>query len=259
MTDFLDTLARDAQETIDNGYYTNIEPIVETKLSLRKQIENCIGNAVITEIKAASPSIGTLRGNINAEKVASAMQQGGAVAISVLTEPKHFNGSLDRLSKTREAVKTPILMKDFFLSPKQIDAAAGLGANAILLIQALYDREYGELGLDEMISYAHSKNLEVLLETRTEQEFASALKSEADLIGINNRNLSTLKIDLKTTENILKKMGADGKIVVSESGIQTPDDLLFLRKCGASAFLIGSSIMLTDNVELKVKEFVNAK
>jgi len=259
MTDFLDTLARDAQETIDNGYYTNIEPAVETKLSLRKQIENCIGNAVITEIKAASPSIGTLRGNINAKKVAYAMQQGGAVAISVLTEPKHFSGSLDRLSKTREAVKIPILMKDFFLSPKQIDAAAGLGANAILLIQALYDREYGELGLDEMVSYAHSKNLEVLLETRAEQEFASALKSEADLIGINNRNLSTLKIDLKTTENILKKMGADGRIIVSESGIQTPDDLLFLRKCGASAFLIGSSIMLTDNVELKVKEFVNSK
>ena len=123
-----------------------------------------------------------------------------------------------------------------------------MGANAILLIQALYDRVYGELEIDKMISYAHSKNLEVLLETHTEQEFESALQSKADLIGINNRNLSTLKIDLKTTEKILKKMGADGKIVVSESGIQTPDDLLFLRKCGASAFLIGSSIMLTDDV-----------
>ena len=113
MTDFLDTLARGAQETINNGYYTNIKPAAETKLSLIKEIENCIGNAVITEIKAKSPSIGTLRGKINAEKVAYAMQQGGAVAISVLTEPKHFNGSLERLSKTREAVKIPILMKIF--------------------------------------------------------------------------------------------------------------------------------------------------
>jgi indole-3-glycerol phosphate synthase len=100
--------------------------------------------------------------------------------------------------------------------------------------------------------------LEVLLETHTEEEFRVAVKTDADLVGINNRNLGTLKIDLNTTKEILKNNNPCGKLVVSESGIKTPADLQFLRGCGASAFLIGSTIMLTENIEEKVKEFVKA-
>jgi indole-3-glycerol phosphate synthase len=109
-----------------------------------------------------------------------------------------------------------------------------------------------------MITKAHSNKLEVLLETHTENEFRLAIDSDADLIGINNRNLGTLKVDLNVTKEILEKNDHDGKIVVSESGIRTIADLRFLRECGADAFLIGSAVMLADNVEEKVKEFVLA-
>ena len=149
-------------------------------------------------------------------------------------------------------------MKDIILSPIQIYAASKLGANAVLLIQALFDRGYCEKSLNEMIVGAHVLGLEVLLETHTETEFNHAVKTDADLIGINNRNLATLKIDLNVTKEILTKNNPNGKIVVSESGINTPADICFLRECGAHAFLIGSAIMLTDNIEEKVKEFVEA-
>ena len=149
-------------------------------------------------------------------------------------------------------------MKDIILSPIQIFAASKLGANAILLIQAIFDRGYSEKSLNEMIEGAHQLGLEVLLETHTEEEFRLAIETNADLIGINNRNLGTLKIDLNTTKEILKNNNSYGKVIVSESGIKNPKDLRFLRECGAKAFLIGSSIMLTENIEEKVREFVEA-
>jgi indole-3-glycerol phosphate synthase len=200
-----------------------------------------------------------IRSNVDSGEVAKAMQDGGAVALSVLTEPKQFNGSLEALAAAREAVKLPILMKDIILSPIQIHAASKMGANAVLLIKALFDRGYCEKTLEEMIAGAHVLGLEVLLETHTEAEFLSAVKTGADLVGINNRNLGTLKVDLNVTKKILSKNDADGKLVISESGIKTPADIRFLRESGACAFLIGSAIMSTGDVEAKVREFVNAK
>ena len=213
---------------------------------------------MITEIKAASPSLGTIRTQVNPKEIAQAMEKGGAVGISVLTEPKHFHGSLSTLIQAREATKLPILMKDIILVADQIEVAAQIGANAVLLIQALFDKGCSEMSVDKTIAFAHSKGLEVLLETHTEEEFRFAVETEADLIGINNRNLGTLKIDLNTTKEILKRNDKRGKVIISESGIKTPADLQFLRGCGASAFLIGSAIMLTENIEEKVKEFVKA-
>jgi len=259
MSDFLDVLAHDAKETIDSGYYQKLKPAAGVHASLRKAILQCKTNPVITEIKAASPSIGTIRRNFNPSEVAKAMEKGGAVGISVLTEPKHFNGSLQALTEARGAVKLPILMKDIILNPIQVEAASQIGADAILLIEALFERGYSKTGIDEMIAFAHGKGLEVLLETHTEAEFLSAAETDADLIGINNRNLATLKIDLSTTQKILQKNNLKDLIIISESGINTPADLKFLCGCGASAFLIGSAIMLTDNIEEKVKEFVKSK
>jgi indole-3-glycerol phosphate synthase len=149
-------------------------------------------------------------------------------------------------------------MKDIILSPVQLEAASKVGANATLLIQALFEKGYCECSINEMIAEAHSNKLEVLLETHTENEFRLAIDSDADLIGINNRNLGTLRVDLNVTKEILEKNDHDGKIVVSESGIRTIADLRFLRASGADAFLIGSAVMLADNVEEKVKEFVLA-
>jgi indole-3-glycerol phosphate synthase len=258
MSDFLDTLAMDAAKTIDSGYYKTSLSAKQSKVSLKKAILECKTNPVITEIKSASPSIGTIRNQVNPKEFAQTMEKGGAVGISVLTEPKHFNGSLKTFMEARESVRLPLLMKDIVIIPEQIEAASLIGANAVLLIEALFDKGYCEMSVDKMITFAHGKGLEVLLETHTEKEFQSAVETNADLIGINNRNLATLKIDLNTTKEILNGNSSRGKIVVSESGIKTKADLQFLRECGANAFLIGSSIMLTENIEDKVKEFVEA-
>ena len=186
------------------------------------------------------------------------MERGGAIGVSVLTEPKHFNGSQKNLIETRKAVKLPILMKDIIVSRTQLEAASRIGANAALLIQALFDRGHCECSLEEMIAKAHSENLEVLLETHSEDEFRSAVSSDADIVGINNRDLGTLKVNLSVTKRILEKNAVNGKLVVSESGIKTPEDIRFLTACGAKAFLIGSAIMLADDIEKKVEEFVTA-
>jgi len=258
MLDFLDTLAMDAALTVDSEYYQIAATVAQPKVSLKKTIQQCKTNAIITEIKAASPSLGTIRTGFDPRDVAQAMERAGAVGISVLTEPKHFNGSLNNLIEVRQATKLPILMKDIVIVPEQIEAAVQLGANAVLLIQALFDKGYCEMSVDKMIAYAHAKGLEVLLETHTAEEFRKAKETDAELVGINNRNLGTLKIDLDTTKEILQEHPKASKMVISESGIKSGVDLQFLRECGADAFLIGSSIMSNENVELKVKEFVLA-
>ncbi|MBN1245219.1 indole-3-glycerol-phosphate synthase [Candidatus Bathyarchaeota archaeon] len=258
MADFLDTLAQSAKATIDSGYYEALAEAATSHVSLKKAILEAKNAPVITEIKAASPSAGTIRENVEARSIAESMEKGGAVGISVLTEPKHFNGSLRSLVEARRTVKVPILMKDIILSPVQLEAASKLGANVALLIVALFDRGYCECNLSAMMATAHSKGLEVLLETHTAEEFRVAVSTHADLVGINNRDLATLKVDLGVTKKILERNSAEGKIVVSESGVSTPADLRFLRECGAQAFLVGSAVMLADNIEEKVKEFVSA-
>jgi indole-3-glycerol phosphate synthase len=258
MRDFLDVLARDAKATIAKDYYEHVTEVANEPISLRRAILESQHVPVIAEIKGASPSKGVIRQDFEAEKVALAMARGGATGISILTEPKHFNGSLSNFTKVRKAVKLPLLMKDIVISPMQLDVAARIGANVVLLIQALYDRGYGELGIPEMIEEAHSRGLEVLLEVHDEGEFQRALESDLDLVGINNRDLGTLEVDLNVTKRILRSKGVDGKIVVSESGIYTVADVRFLSGCSAKAFLIGSAIMSADDVEAKVKEFTLA-
>ncbi len=257
MTDFLDTLAKDALDSIDSGYYKHYRTVKPVRASLKAAVLTSKANAVIAEIKAASPSVGTIRSTVDAAATAQAMQRGGAAGLSVLTEPKHFNGSLQALSQARAAVKLPILMKDIVLVQKQIEVASKLGANAILLIEALFDRGYCDVDdVEQAIANAHGYGLEVLLEAHTEAEYLKAVQTKADIVGINNRNLATLQIDLGTTKTILQRHGKHDKTVISESGIKTADDLRYLRSCGADAFLVGSSIMLTEDIESKVREFV---
>jgi len=258
MADFLDVLAQSAKDTINSGYYEALKETITSQISLKEAILKTKNAPVITEIKVASPSAGTIRKNVNASGIAESMEKGGAVGLSVLTEPKNFNGSLRSLVEARKAVKLPILMKDIILSSVQLEAALKAGANVVLLIEALFDRGYCECSIHEMIARSHSEGLEVLLEAHTAEEFRSAVRTHADLVGINNRDLATLKVDLEVTKRILERNDAEGKIVVSESGINTPADLRFLRECGAQAFLVGSAVMLADNVEKKVKEFVSA-
>jgi indole-3-glycerol phosphate synthase len=257
MPDFLEVLAKAAQATVAAGYYENLPRMTPVQVSMREAILNA-KTAVITEVKGASPSKGTIRENFQPEEVAQSMMRGGAVGISVLTEPKHFNGSLENLRRVRSAVGLPILMKDIVVSPIQLDAAAKIGANLVLLIQAVFDRGYCSLELPEMVAKAHSNNLEVLLETHNQHEFRRAVQSDADLVGVNNRNLGTLQVDLNVTKNVLANCPHNGKVVVSESGVNTAADLRFLRECGAQAFLVGSSVMQASDVEAKVRELVDA-
>jgi len=258
MPDYLDTLACDAKETVAEGYYKVTSQSSASSVSLRKAITENKQNAIITEVKAASPSRGTIKADFDPAEIAKIMENGGAIGISVLTEPKHFGGSLDYLAKVKEAVRLPILMKDIIIDPIQIDAASRIGANVVLLIEAIFERGYSELCLNKMITQAHARHLEVLLEVHSEDEYYHAIETDVDLVGINNRDLRTFKVDLHMTERILAKHERCGKVIVSESGVMTPGDLLFLQRCGAQAFLIGSSIMMAKNIEQKVKEFVTA-
>jgi indole-3-glycerol phosphate synthase len=147
-------------------------------------------------------------------------------------------------------------MKDIVVDKTQIDAAEKLGADVVLLIQAIFDKKFAT-DIDEFISYAQKKKLLVLLESHTKEEFINSTKTQADILGINNRNLDTLEIDLGTTQSILKDKG-EKRIIVSESGIESQKNIQFLHKCGADAFLVGSSIMKSKDIKGLVSELVLA-
>lgn len=258
MADFLDILAKNAEKTINEGYYTTQTESKHKPLSLRKSILAFNHAAIITEIKRASPTLGIIRKNLDVESTAEKMKNSGAVAISILTEPKHFMGTINVFIKVRKKVEHPLLMKDIILSRYQIDAASIIGADAILLIKALFDREYCECDIHDMIEYAHSRGIEVLLETHTEDEFSSALETKADLVGINNRDLGTLNVNINTTHRILQKINPEQKVVVSESGIRTPEDIRFLHSSGVKGFLVGTVLMTANDISIKVMELVLA-
>ncbi len=258
MTDFLDILTESARETVKRGYYDVRASATTSNVSLKAAICRCNHAPVIAEIKAESPSKGLLKENMEPDRMAESYSRGGAAGISVLTEPKHFRGSLETLAIVRKSTELPILMKDIIICSKQLETASTLGANAVLLIHALFDRKYCEQGVEDMIEVAHENKLEVLLEAHDEREFQRALASEADLIGINNRNLGTLEINLDVTRRLLEKTDCKGKLIVSESGIESPADIRFLNSCGAKAFLVGTALMKTADAEEKVKELVGA-
>ncbi len=258
MSDFLDVLAGDAITTVISGYYEQLQPAESVSSSLKGAILQSNSAAVIAEVKGASPSKGIIRQDFSPGQVARAMVSGGAVGISVLTEPRHFHGSLNNIIEVRKSVRVPVLMKDIIVSPQQVEAASKLGANAVLLIQTIFDRGYCDFELSEMVAKAHSKGLEVLLEVHCIDEFLRACESGADMLGVNNRNLCTLKVDLNVTREILTARRPSMSVVVSESGIGSVYDVRFLKEAGADAFLIGSSVMSASCVEEKVREFVNA-
>ncbi|MHA1916735.1 MAG: indole-3-glycerol-phosphate synthase [Candidatus Ranarchaeia archaeon] len=257
MPDYLDKLAKTTLETIKEGYYKKVENCTKQKISLRQKILESNKIPIISEIKASSPSKGKIRKIKDPNKLISEMEKGGAIGISILTEPKHFNGKLNTITKVRDKTNIPILMKDFFLTEQQIETAQKIGADAILLIQALFDRGYSTKTVPEMIKIAHEKNLEVLLEIHTEKEYLSATQTKADMIGINNRDLRTLEVNLETTKQILRKYKTQNKVIVSESGFKNKQDILDVKNYGAHCFLIGTTLMESKNIEQTIKKMVN--
>lgn len=211
-------------------------------------------NAIIAEIKRRSPaSYGKIK-EIDLEKAAREMEVGGACAISVLTD-KHFAGSLMDLKKVKKSVKLPVLRKDFIVDEFQLYESYVYGADAVLLIAALLkERTKG------FVKKAKALGMETLVEIHSEDDLKFALDSKARLIGINNRNLKTLKVELSNTEKLIKKIKKipnERRIIkISESGIKSKEDLGRLFKAGADAALIGTAIMKAKNIEEKTKEFV---
>lgn len=258
MGNFLVELAEDARRRVEEGYYTVSGGRTTTRCSVKEAVLSCKHVPVIAEIKFASPSLGTIRQKENVKEIAIAMERGGAAALSVLTEPRHFNGSIETLIQVREAVRLPILMKDIIVNPVQLDAASEIGADCVLLIKRLFDLELCKFDLHQMLAYARSKNLEVLLETHTSEEFSAALDVPADIVGINNRDLSSLKVDIEVTSGILEEHNSARKVIISESGIKTAEDIRLLHRLGARGFLVGSEVMYAENVEEKVRELVMA-
>ncbi|MBA4460540.1 MAG: indole-3-glycerol-phosphate synthase [Nitrosopumilaceae archaeon] len=249
-------LVNNSQMAIDDGVYDvdcNLEKSSKDFLQIIKSHTHA---TLLTEIKFSSPSLGKIRTLTDPVSIAKQMISGGSKALSILTQPHLFHGSPEYFIKVRQSVDVPLLMKDIMIDKIQIDTAKKIGADYMLLIQSLFDQGHLQ-EIDEFIDYAHKKGIQVLLEVHTKQEFENALKTQADLIGINNRNLDTLEIDLKTTETVLEGF-EKSRPILSESGIETPEDIQYLKKCGADAFLIGSSIMKSNNIEEQVRNLVNA-
>ena len=223
------------------------------RFSLAAAIRNRNGkNAIIAEIKCASPSRGVIRRNIDMAMMAGVLQEGGCVALSVLTEPYFFGGTSRDIERVRTAVHLPVLRKDFIIDRRQIAESLSLGADAVLLIAAVLKGDLPEF-VDEVIDYG----LEPLVEVRTQEEAQLALSSQATLIGINNRNLATLGIDRSTTRDISEQIRRDGRLIVSESGMRSADDVREMKRY-CDAFLIGSSIMSHSHPRKKLEEFVCA-
>ena len=207
------------------------------------------GLSLIAEFKRRSPSAGELRAAAGVAETVRAYERGGAAALSILTEERQFGGSLHDLRAAREASDLPILRKDFVVDPYQLYESAANGADAVLLIVgALGDQE-----LADLYAEARELDLDCLVEVHDEAELERALAIDADVIGINNRNLSDLSVQTETTVRLLTDVPA-GKTVVSESGYEAQEQLEELERIGVDAVLIGEALMRAEDPELLVRE-----
>jgi indole-3-glycerol phosphate synthase len=200
---------------------------------------------VIAEIKKASPSAGIIRKDFNPLSLARSLERAGADALSVLTDKKFFKGDLVYLKAIKSRVKLPILRKDFIVDEYQVYESRAFGADAILLIARIVSQ--GKL--KKLYRLAKSLKLDCLVEVYSKSDLKKALKISLEIIGINNRNLKDFSLDLNTTFR-LKKLIPEGKIVVSESGINTPDGLALLKIMGVQAALIGEAFMRAKSISM---------
>ena len=207
---------------------------------------------LIAEVKRASPSAGSIRPKADAVEVAKIYHRAGAQALSVLTDTQFFSGSLKDLTGVREEVPLPVLRKDFLLEEYQILEAAAAGADAVLLIAAILDRP----ALKRLLALTADLGLEALVEVHAEPELAQALEAGARILGINNRNLATLEVDLKTTERLIRRLPKEGKVIVSESGIRSRSDVEFLERLGVHAVLIGEELMASPDIAKRIQELM---
>jgi indole-3-glycerol phosphate synthase len=207
------------------------------------------GISVIAEHKRRSPSAGVIREGSTVTDIVQAYERGGATALSILTEPFHFDGALDDLREARRASELPVLRKDFIVDPYQVLESAAAGADAILLIVAALDPD----ALYELYQEARGLDLDVLVEVHDEPELEIALHIDADVLGLNNRNLNDFSVDIERTYELLSDVPA-GKLVVSESGFTLREQLDALDEVGVDAVLVGETLMRAEDVEAACRE-----
>ncbi|HUW57820.1 MAG TPA: indole-3-glycerol phosphate synthase TrpC [Planctomycetota bacterium] len=209
---------------------------------------------VIAEVKKASPSRGIIREDFDPVAIAREYETAGAAAVSVLTEEKFFQGKLDDLKAVRAAVSLPVLCKNFIVDRYQLFEARAAGADAVLLISEVLS----PLLLKGMVDAAHELGMQALVEFHDREHAEGALLSGARLIGINNRNLKSFRVDLMSTERLAPLVPAK-RLLVSESGIASNDDVRRLAACGVKAILVGETLMQANNVAKKMRELMGEK
>lgn len=234
----------------------------DNRMTLSEAIKKNPGISIISEIKPASPTLGEIRNSLNVEEIAKEMEDSGVIGLSILTEPHYFKGSYENLKTAVQTTKIPCLMKDFIVDPIQYFIAYQLGATNILIINSIKDQK-----LEDMIYCIKECNLEPLIEIHDVEEI-NDLKNLAEsgifpkLIGVNNRNLKSLEINLNTSKVIIPKLKEEfGEeiVIICESGIKSIEDIKDLLPYGADAFLIGSSIMQSNNIREKILELRGLK
>ena len=224
-------------------------PGLHRPLDFEAALKSKGGLSIIAEIKKASPSAGIISESFDPASIAKEYARSGAQAVSVLTEKDFFLGNDDYLVKVRQTTPLPILRKDFIIELWQVYQSRCLGADAILLIAAILDDEM----LKKMMVVANITGMQCLVEVHDERELDRALDAGARIIGINNRNLKTFETDIKTTERLINMIPGD-RVVVSESGIKTAEDMRYLKSIGVDAVLIGETLMRASSVSEKMRE-----
>ena len=255
-------LQRKAQEIAGRSARLNLDELrrrietVDAPRGFVRALQTKIGAgqaAVIAEIKKASPSKGVLREDFDPAAIAASYAAGGAACLSVLTDVDFFQGADDYLRQARAACTLPVLRKDFTIDPYQVYEARALGADCILLIVAALD----DARLSELLALAGELGMDALVEVHDADELKRALHTPASLIGVNNRNLRTFETSLDTTLDLLSQM-PDDRLLVTESGIHSRDDVQRMRDHGVHAFLVGEAFMKAEDPGKKLRELFSA-
>ncbi|OPY32545.1 MAG: Indole-3-glycerol phosphate synthase [Methanomassiliicoccales archaeon PtaU1.Bin124] len=239
--DQLGKMVKGAHELVLSGYYDSLPALqIPTRWPLTLGIERHPFFPIIAELKVASPSNSIISPH-SVIKLVNDYVKGGAAALSVLTEPKLFGGSMHNIELVRWD-NMPVLMKDFIVSERQIEAAARYGASAVLMIQGAYPGNEGKWRRDDLIELAHDLGLEVLLEGHTALDMFEAMNSEADILGVNQRDLRDLRVHHGHGVRVLPLIREDPRPIVVLSGLRCRDDLIDVRNAGADAVLIGTEL-----------------
>lgn len=254
---FLRIACKHAMERVKSGYYNIACTNKVSRSSLKKSLSGDV--CLICELKPMSPSKGVIKKVDDPLGIVRQMLDAGADAISILTDPENFGGSINTLVNVSTSIENPVLMKDFVVSYEQIDAAYRAGASAVLLIYPVFKRGYSSIELEDAIVAARSLGLEVILEVYEEDGLEDAMGYDVEFIGANSRNLDTLDVNLERALELIGKIPEkDRSRIIAESGIKGWEDVAIFLRHGVNKFLVGTAIMASGDIGSKIRELKGA-